>query len=133
MGKGFRPLSGVGQELKRLAGTPAVCNQGLCTRKARKDDVFCNRHRRLLSRSYPEGMRVVFAPSPVSQSVYSECPLYESHGTVVKMPLPGGRSTFLKGPAGGLLYVLWDSGSYRGLPGRYHCGVSPLDCYREGK
>jgi hypothetical protein len=118
--------------------TPAVCNQGLCTRKAAKDSEFCRAHARLKSRAYPEGTRVVFRPSPVSLALYSMHPARGETGTVVKVPLGGGRrSTFLKGPAGGLLYVAWDGeppgrAPMRATPGNgWVCGVSPFDCARE--
>jgi hypothetical protein len=111
-----------------------VCNQGLCGKRALRGDVFCRSHRRLKSRSYPEGLRVVFAPHPVSHVLYGIAPPKGAHGTVVKVSL-GGRSgarTYLPGPAGGLLYVKWDApaaspiGTAIGI-----CGVSPLDVYRE--
>lgn len=101
-----------------------VCNQGLCGKRALRGDVFCRPHRRLKSRSYPEGLRVVFAPHPVSAALYAAAPSYGSTGTVQPVALPGGKRTFFPGPGGGLLYVKWD--------GYFTMGVSPRDVYREG-
>jgi hypothetical protein len=109
-------------------GNPSCCNQGLCTRRAVKDSAFCRAHARLKARAYPEGTRVVFAPSPVSRALYSHAPSYGSRGVVVSIPLPGKRATYLKGPAGGLLYVEWQG--YVSNGSRV-CGVSPFDLMRE--
>lgn len=97
-------------------------------RRARKDDVFCQKHARLKPRAYPVGTRVVFAPGAVSELLYSYRPAYGSRGTVVSVPLPGKRATYLRGPAGGLLYVEWEG--YVSNGSRV-CGVSPTDCFRE--
>lgn len=107
-----------------------VCNQGLCGKKAAKGEAFCRAHRRLKSRSYPESLRVVFAPNPVSLALYTRPPAYGTKGKVIKMPLPGGRRTFLPGPGGGLLYVQWDVSHLGAICRAYVHGVSPSDCYR---
>lgn len=98
----------------------SVCCQSLCTRTAVKDQPYCRAHRRLSRRAYPEGLRVVFAPTPVSAGLYTQRPQYGETGVVVSVNLGARRSTYLKGPAGGLLYVSW---------GGWVCGVSPLDLY----
>lgn len=104
------------------------CAHPSCGRAVRTSE-FCKAHRRLKSRAYPEGTRVVFVPHPVSAALYSVRPSYGSRGRVVSIPLPGGRKTFFPGPGGGLLYVEWEGFLMNG--GRV-CGVSPRDLMREG-
>lgn len=57
-----------------------------------------------------EGTRVQFNPHPVSRRLYSRpIPYAGEVGTIVTVPIPGGRKTCMRGPGGGLVYVKWPS------------------------
>jgi hypothetical protein len=64
-----------------------------------------------VSHSIPQpGSRVKFDPNPASLLLYSgKVPRKGEEGTVVKIPLGGGSSHYMKGPGGGLVYVNWDT------------------------
>lgn len=88
------------------------------------------RSRKRVLRNAPRGIprvgtRVVFTPTPASLALYSESPDIGEKGTVATVPLPGGRSHYLRGPGGGLVYVSWDRSRFQ--------GVSPIDLSRAKK
>jgi len=64
------------------------------------------------------GTRVVFDPNVVSMAMYphkSKLPRRGEEGVVTTVSLPGGRSYYLPGPMGGLLYVKWDKAGTMGV------------------
>jgi len=65
------------------------------------------------------GTRVVMNANPVSRALYTNPPANGTEGTVVAIPVPGGKRTYMAGPGGGLVYVEWEGG--------YFMGVSPND------
>ena len=68
-----------------------------------------------------KGLRVVFAPNPVSRVLYSyPVPEPGTRGTVTEARVGGSLRTLVAGPGGGLVYVEWDGD---GLV----CGVSMRD------
>lgn len=66
----------------------------------------------------PLGMAVRFTASPGALVMYSTPPRIGQAGTVVTVPLPGGRKTCMRGPGGGLVYVRWDDGHTQGVSPR---------------
>jgi len=67
------------------------------------------------------GTRVVFDPYVVSMAMYphkEKFPRRGEEGTVTTVPLPGGKSHYLLGPGGGLLYVKWDKAGTMGVAPR---------------
>lgn len=65
----------------------------------------------------PEGGRVKLdLPHPGIRALYPyPLPAEGSMGTVVRVQVPGGRKTHMKGPGGGLVYVHWDTGETMGV------------------
>jgi hypothetical protein len=63
----------------------------------------------------PVGTRVRFAPNPASLALYSHPPERGEEGEVMLMNLGGRRSSFMKGPGGGLLYVKWERTGPQGV------------------
>jgi len=65
-----------------------------------------------IARACPrEGLRVQFNPNPASYMLYSQgygLPKRGGRGTVTSLSLGSRRTTCLKGPGGGLVYVDWD-------------------------
>ena len=45
----------------------------------------------------------------------SRSPATGTEGVVTDIPVPGGRSTCLPGPRGGMVYVEWDNGRVEGV------------------
>jgi hypothetical protein len=78
---------------------------------------------KLPSKAIPAGTRVSVKANPASRMMYST-PLPEdgTEGETVAIPLPGGKSTFMPGPGGGMIYVRFDDGTL--------LGVSPRDLIR---
>ncbi len=63
-----------------------------------------------------EGMRVVVNANSTSRRLYSGgIPPNGTVGTVQKMNLGSRRSTCLRGPGGGLVYVKFASGLFTGI------------------
>lgn len=63
-----------------------------------------------------EGLRVVFNPNPVSRMMYSyRVPKAGTRGRVTTLPTGRGRTTCMRGPGGGLVYVDWDDGGTMGV------------------
>jgi len=66
--------------------------------------------------SWREGQRAIFVPNPASLGLYSNPPPIGATGSVTTVPLGGGRrSTYMKGPGGGLVYVKWDGHGTMGV------------------
>jgi len=73
----------------------------------------------------PKGTRVVMNANPASRMLYGDyAPVDGMAGTVAPVLFPGGkRRTYIPGPGGGMIYVLWDDGT--------SCGVAPRDLDKE--
>lgn len=61
----------------------------------------------IASRCPREGTRVKFNPSPASMALYSFPPRPGTYGTVTTIPGMSKRGTCIKGPGGGLVFVMW--------------------------
>jgi hypothetical protein len=73
-------------------------------------------------RSFREGDRLVFQPTPASLVLYSDHPPLGAEGVVTEVSIGNRRVAQIPGPGGGLVYVEWDGyGLY---------GVSTVDVAR---
>jgi len=64
------------------------------------------------------GAKVKFAANPAALMLYSRHPKVGETGTVTTIPLGGGRSHYMAGPGGGMLYVDWDQSGTMGVSPR---------------
>jgi len=70
------------------------------------------------TRCPPVGQRVIFAPTPSAVAAFYTdrySPRSGMVGSVVAIPVPGGRKTCMMGPRGGLIYVEWDDFGVSGV------------------
>lgn len=64
-----------------------------------------------------EGLRVRFEVNPAARMLYTRgtAPPPGTEGTIVTLPVPGGRRTCMPGPGGGLVYAAWDNWGTTGV------------------
>jgi len=78
---------------------------------------------KLPSKAIPAGTRVSVKANPASRMLYStDLPVDGTEGETVAILTPFGKSTFMPGPGGGMIYVQFDNGTF--------LGVSPRDLIR---
>lgn len=113
-------------------GKPADPTENMSPEDAKKWHEMNDEHgdkfknARLQPKKYPVGMQVVVQANPASRMLYSWGLVPDgTTGTLVAMSIPGlGKTTYMPGPGGGLLYV--DFGDLGVM------GVSPRDLDKAG-
>jgi hypothetical protein len=63
----------------------------------------------------PVGTRVRFTPNPASLLLYSKPPESGEEGAVTTVSLGAGKSSFMRGPGGGILYIKWKKTGVQGV------------------